>query len=91
MNLNYGIPVQEEPQDTITTEESIVEDTPTVSQKSLYFSPKQSDKLQSFVSMQRTVNAALQRDIDNSKAANSMQPVQDTGGSWENTKNDQRQ
>lgn len=87
MNLNYGIPTPEEPQDAITTEESIVEETP---QKSLYFSPKQSDKLQSFVSMQRTVNAALQRDIDNSKAANNMQPVQDTGGSWENTKNDQR-
>lgn len=90
MNLNYGIPTPEEPQDAITTEESIVEDAPTVSQKSLYFSPKQSDKLQSFVSMQRTVNAALQRDIDNSKAANNMRPVQDTGGSWENTKNDQR-
>lgn len=86
MNLNYGIPTPEEPQnDVITTEESMVEET-----QPRYFSPKQSDKLQSFVSMQRTVNAALQRDIDNSKAANNMQPVQDTGGSWENTKNDQR-
>lgn len=84
MNLNYGIPAQaqEPPQDEVAT----VEET-----QPRYFSPKQSDKLQSFVSMQRTVNAALQRDIDNSKAANSMQPVQDTGGSWENTKNDQRQ
>ena len=86
MNLNYGIPTQEPPQDEVATaEETQVETQPR------YFSPNQSDKLQSFVSMQRTVNAALQRDIDNSKAANNMQPVQDTGGSWENTKNDQRQ
>lgn len=87
MNLNYGIPTaQEPPQDEVAP----IEETPVETQPS-YFSPKRSDKLQSFVSMQRTVNAALQRDIDNSKAANSMQPVQDTGGSWENTKNDQRQ
>lgn len=89
MNLNYGIPSASS-QNNNNNDVTNIEETTSVETPPKYFSPKQSDKLQSFVSMQRTVNAALQRDIDNSKAANNMQPVQDTGGSWENTKNDQR-
>ena len=88
MNLDYGIPTAAPSH--VDDDDVNVEETTTVETPPKYFSPKRSDKLRSFVSMQRTVNAALQRDIDNSKAANSMQPVQDTGGSWENTKNDQR-
>ena len=51
-----------------------------------YFSPKRSDKLQSFISMQRTVNAALQKDIDQRQQQPTMQPVAAVGGAWEKDK-----
>ena len=51
--------------------------------RSGYFSPKKSDKLQSFISMQRTVSQALKRDIDQRQQQPTMQPVAEVGGAWE--------
>lgn len=51
--------------------------------RSGYFSPKKSDKLQSFISMQRTVSQALKRDIDQRQQQPTMQPVSEVGGAWE--------
>lgn len=51
--------------------------------RSGYFSPKKSDKLQSFISMQRTVSQALKRDIDQRQQQTTMQPVAEVGGAWE--------
>lgn len=51
--------------------------------RSGYFSPKKSDKLQSFISMQRTVSQALKKDIDQRQQQPTMQPVAEVGGAWE--------
>ena len=51
--------------------------------RSGYFSPKKSDKLQSFISMQRTVSQALKRDIDQRQQQPTMQSVAEVGGAWE--------
>lgn len=51
--------------------------------RSGYFSPKKSDKLQSFISMQRTVSQALKRDIDQRQQQPTVQPVAEVGGAWE--------
>lgn len=68
-------------------EEQQVNDEQPIEQKSSgYFSPKRSDKLQSFISMQRTVSAALQKDIDQRQQQPTMQPVAAVGGAWEKDK-----
>lgn len=65
-----------------TPEETPTEETPNPV-RSGYFSPKKSDKLQSFISMQRTVSQALKRDIDQRQQQPTMQPVAEVGGAWE--------
>ena len=80
LDFSYQQPVEEQQQ---VNDEQPVEEVP---QKSGYFSPKRSDKLQSFISMQRTVNAALQKDIDQRQQQPTMQPVAAVGGAWEKDK-----
>ena len=80
LDFSYQQPTEEQQQ--INDEQPIEE----VPQKSGYFSPKRSDKLQSFISMQRTVNAALQKDIDQRQQQPTMQPVAAVGGAWEKDK-----
>lgn len=63
-------------------DEAPIEEAPN-SVRSGYFSPKKSDKLQSFISMQRTVSQALKRDIDQRQQQPTMQPVAEVGGAWE--------
>lgn len=63
-------------------EEASTEETPRPV-RSGYFSPKRSDKLQSFISMQRTVSQALKKDIDQRQQQSTMQPVAEVGGAWE--------
>ena len=78
LDFSYQQPVEEkQPQ---------IDEQPSIEQKSGYFSPKRSDKLQSFISMQRTVNAALQKDIDQRQQQPTMQPVAAVGGAWEKDK-----
>ena len=80
LDFSYQQPIEEQQQ--------VNDDQPTeeVPQKIGYFSPKRSDKLQSFISMQRTVNAALQKDIDQRQQQPTMQPVAAVGGAWEKDK-----
>lgn len=67
-----------------TQDEAPTEEAPTPNPvRSGYFSPKKSDKLQSFISMQRTVSQALKRDIDQRQQQPTMQPVAEVGGAWE--------
>jgi hypothetical protein len=80
LDFSYQQPVEEQQQ---VNDEQPIEEVP---QKSGYFSPKRSDKLQSFISMQRTVNAALQKDIDQRQQQPTMQPVAEVGGAWEKDK-----
>lgn len=82
LDFSYQQPVEEQ-QQQVNNEQPVEE----VPQKSSgYFSPKRSDKLQSFISMQRTVNAALQKDIDQRQQQPTMQPVAAVGGAWEKDK-----
>lgn len=83
MALDFSYQSQE--QQPSVEEQQINEEQP-IEQKSGYFSPKRSDKLQSFISMQRTVNAALQKDIDQRQQQPTMQPVAAVGGAWEKDK-----
>lgn len=71
-----------EAQSQATQEEAPTEETPRPV-RSGYFSPKRSDKLQSFISMQRTVSQALKKDIDQRQQQSTMQPVAEVGGAWE--------
>lgn len=80
LDFSYQQPVEEQQQ---VNDEQPIEEVP---QKIGYFSPKRSDKLQSFISMQRTVNAALQKDIDQRQQQPTMQPVAAVGGAWEKDK-----
>ena len=80
LDFSYQQPVEEQQQ--VNNEQPVEE----VSKSSGYFSPKRSDKLQSFISMQRTVNAALQKDIDQRQQQPTMQPVAAVGGAWEKDK-----
>jgi hypothetical protein len=80
LDFSYQQPVEEQQQ---VNDEQPIEEVP---QKIGYFSPKRSDKLQSFISMQRTVNAALQKDIDQRQQQPTMQPVAEVGGAWEKDK-----
>lgn len=77
LDFSYQQPVEEQQQ------AQPIEEVP---KSSGYFSPKRSDKLQSFISMQRTVNAALQKDIDQRQQQPTMQPVAEVGGAWEKDK-----
>ena len=78
LDFSYQQPVEEQqPQ---------IDEQPSIEQKSGYFSPKRSDKLQSFISMHRTVNSALQKDIDQRQQQPTMQPVAAVGGAWEKDK-----
>lgn len=81
LDFSYQQPVEEQ-QQQINDEQSVNE----APKSSGYFSPKRSDKLQSFISMQRTVNAALQKDIDQRQQQPTMQPVAAVGGAWEKDK-----
>lgn len=81
LDFSYQQPVEEQ-QQQVSDEQPIEE----VHKSSGYFSPKRSDKLQSFISMQRTVNAALQKDIDQRQQQPTMQPVAAVGGAWEKDK-----
>lgn len=81
LDFSYQQPVEEQQQQI--NDEQPVNEAP---KSSGYFSPKRSDKLQSFVSMQRTVNAALQKDIDQRQQQPTMQPVAAVGGAWEKDK-----
>ena len=81
LDFSYQQPIEEQQQ---VNDEQLTEEVPTKS--SGYFSPKRSDKLQSFISMQRTVNAALQKDIDQRQQQPTMQPVAAVGGAWEKDK-----
>lgn len=80
LDFSYQQPIEEQQQ---VNDEQPAEEVP---QKIGYFSPKRSDKLQSFISMQRTVNAALQKDIDQRQQQPTMQPVAAVGGAWEKDK-----
>lgn len=80
LDFSYQQPIEEQQQ---VNDEQLTEEVP---QKIGYFSPKRSDKLQSFISMQRTVNAALQKDIDQRQQQPTMQPVAAVGGAWEKDK-----
>lgn len=80
LDFSYQQPIEEQQQ---VNDEQPIEEVP---QKIGYFSPKRSDKLQSFISMQRTVNAALQKDIDQRQQQPTMQPVAAVGGAWEKDK-----
>lgn len=82
LDFSYQQPIEEQ-QQQINDEQPIEEVPP---KSSGYFSPKRSDKLQSFISMQRTVNAALQKDIDQRQQQPTMQPVAAVGGAWEKDK-----
>lgn len=81
LDFSYQQPVEEQVNEV--QQEQPIEEVP---QRSGYFSPKRSDKLQSFISMQRTVNAALQKDIDQRQQQPTMQPVAAVGGAWEKDK-----
>lgn len=82
LDFSYQQPIEE--QQVNDAQQEPVEEVPPKS--SGYFSPKRSDKLQSFISMQRTVNAALQKDIDQRQQQPTMQPVAAVGGAWEKDK-----
>lgn len=82
MALDFSYQSQEQ-QPSVEEQQQQVEEVP---KSSGYFSPKRSDKLQSFISMQRTVNAALQKDIDQRQQQPTMQPVAAVGGAWEKDK-----
>lgn len=81
LDFSYQQPIEEQ-QQQVNNEQPVEE----VPKSSGYFSPKRSDKLQSFISMQRTVNAALQKDIDQRQQQPTMQPVAAVGGAWEKDK-----
>lgn len=78
---------QAQAQTTTTQDEAPTEEAPTEGApnpvRSGYFSPKKSEKLQSFISMQRTVSQALKRDIDQRQQQPTVQPVAEVGGAWE--------
>ena len=82
LDFSYQQPVEEQQVNDVQQEQPIEE----APKSSGYFSPKRSDKLQSFISMQRTVNAALQKDIDQRQQQPTMQPVAAVGGAWEKDK-----
>lgn len=88
LDYNYHQrPTEEQIAEAQTLEQTTQDEAPTEEApnpvRSGYFSPKKSDKLQSFMSMQRTVSQALKRDIDQRQQQPTMQPVAEVGGAWE--------